>query len=232
MFDDKYTYINDLVSKYQNNKDKESLFLLYDFYKPLFLSSIKRCINKDSRLSVHREDLLSECIFVLEKLINQYDPDLTYFSYFLSTRIDINLLRHITSKFIKEHEESSESIHIEASYDPFNTIDTVLSLESAIKQLPQEQTTVKVSKDRSDSKDRDDKVKQVPTQPTTQKVAQDKKDEKVEKKKSFFGDFDTTKIKDGLSTILLIATGIVAIGLALKLVGKVDILSVIALSIE
>jgi|LauGreDrversion4_2_1035121.scaffolds.fasta_scaffold890149_1 RNA polymerase sigma factor (sigma-70 family) len=139
MFDDKYTYINDLVSKYQNNKDKESLFLLYDFYKPLFLSSIKRCINKDSRLSVHREDLLSECIFVLEKLINQYDPDLTYFSYFLSTRIDINLLRHITSKFIKEHEESSESIHIEASYDPFNTIDTVLSLESAIKQLPQEQ---------------------------------------------------------------------------------------------
>ena len=55
---------------YQNNKDKESLFLLYDFYKPLFLSSIKRCINKDSRLSVHREDLLSECIFVLEKLIN------------------------------------------------------------------------------------------------------------------------------------------------------------------
>jgi RNA polymerase sigma factor (sigma-70 family) len=139
MFDDKYTYINDLVSKYQNNNDKDSLFLLYDFYKPLFLSSIKRCINKDSRLSAYREDLLSECIFVLEKLINQYDPDLTYFSYFLSTRIDINLLRHITSKFIKEHEESNESIHIEASYDPFNTIDTVLSLESAIKQLPEEQ---------------------------------------------------------------------------------------------
>jgi hypothetical protein len=103
--------------------------------------------------------------------------------------------------------------------------------DKKVKQLPQEQTTVKVSKDRSDSKDRDDKVKQVPTQPTTQKVAQDKKDEKVEKKKSFFGDFDTTKIKDGLSTILLIATGIVAIGLALKLVGKVDFLSVIALSI-
>ena len=56
MFDDKYTYINDLVSKYQNNKDKESLFLLYDFYKPLFLSSIKRCINKDSRLSAYREE--------------------------------------------------------------------------------------------------------------------------------------------------------------------------------
>jgi len=64
MFDDKYTYINDLVSKYQNNNDKDSLFLLYDFYKPLFLSSIKRCINKDSRLSAYREDLLSECIFV------------------------------------------------------------------------------------------------------------------------------------------------------------------------
>jgi hypothetical protein len=103
--------------------------------------------------------------------------------------------------------------------------------DKKVKQLPQEQTAVKVSKDRTDSRERDDKIKKVPTQPTTQKVAKDKSDDKAEKKKSFFGDFDTTKIKDGLSTILLIATGIVAIGLALKLVGKVDFLSVIALSI-
>ncbi len=42
---------------------------------------------------------------------------------------------------------------------------------------------------------------------------------------------NTSKIKDGLTSILLIAVGVLAIGLALKLVGPVDILSVIAISV-
>lgn len=40
-----------------------------------------------------------------------------------------------------------------------------------------------------------------------------------------------SKIKDGLQTIMLIAVGVLAIGLAFKIIGKVNILSVIALSI-
>lgn len=39
------------------------------------------------------------------------------------------------------------------------------------------------------------------------------------------------KIKDGLGTIMLIAVGVLAIGLAFRLIGKVDFFSVIALSI-
>lgn len=39
------------------------------------------------------------------------------------------------------------------------------------------------------------------------------------------------KIKDGLGLILMIAVGVLAIGLAFKIIGKVDVLSVIALSI-
>ena len=106
----------------------------------------------------------------------------------------------------------------------------VKTQQQKVKEMPKEQTTVKMSKERSEDRQQD-KVKTLPADTTTQKVAKDKKEEKVEKKKSFFGDMDTSKIKDGISTILLIATGVVAIGLALKLIGKVDFLSVIALSI-
>jgi hypothetical protein len=106
----------------------------------------------------------------------------------------------------------------------------VKAQQQKVKEMPKEQTAVKLSRERSEDKQQD-KVKTLPADTTTQKVAKDKKDERVDKKKSFFGDMDTSKIKDGISTILLIATGVVAIGLALKLIGKVDFLSVIALSV-
>ena len=41
-----------------------------------------------------------------------------------------------------------------------------------------------------------------------------------------------SKIKDGVSTVLLIAAGVLAIGVAFKMIGQVDFLSVIALSIS
>jgi hypothetical protein len=48
--------------------------------------------------------------------------------------------------------------------------------------------------------------------------------------------FDTasdkkSKVKDGVNTVLLIAAGVLAVGLAFKIIGQVDFLSVIALSI-
>ena len=87
---DKYQRINELIYRIKN-KDTDALSELFDFYKPLFLSSIKRCIAKEPKFSEYKEDMLQESFFVLEKLVNDYDPDLTYFSYFISTRIDINL---------------------------------------------------------------------------------------------------------------------------------------------
>ena len=101
-----------------------------------------------------------------------------------------------------------------------------------VKNIPQEPTPVKVSKDKKverEEKDRDDgKVKKVSSgKPTTEEVSK----KKEEKKPGFFGDMDTKKIKDGISAVLIIATGIIAIGLALKLVGKIDFLSVIGLAL-
>ena len=40
-----------------------------------------------------------------------------------------------------------------------------------------------------------------------------------------------TKVKDGVNTVLLIASGVLAIGIAFKMIGQVDFLSVIALSV-
>ena len=88
---DKYQHINELIDRIKN-KDTDALSELFDFYKPLFLSSIKRCIAKEPKFSEYKEDMLQESFFVLEKLVNDYDPDLTYFSYFISTRIDLMVL--------------------------------------------------------------------------------------------------------------------------------------------
>ncbi len=41
MTEDKYEIINDLIKEYKEKKNQALLFELLDFYKPLFLSSVK-----------------------------------------------------------------------------------------------------------------------------------------------------------------------------------------------
>jgi hypothetical protein len=135
---DKYQHINILIEKIKN-KNTEALSELFDFYKPLILSSIKRCIAKEPKLSEYREDMLQEGFFVLEKLVNDYDPDLTYFSYFISTRIDINLFRKcqhlIESNEIVDMSEKYEGVET----DPFNKLETKIVLDDAIDLLNEKQ---------------------------------------------------------------------------------------------
>jgi len=134
VYDDRYVYINELVAKVKQN-DGEALGELYEFYKPLFLCSMQRCLNKEPRLIPFREDIKSECFLVLKKLVDQYDSRLTYFSYFLSTRLDINLLRTSVDKFLDGDSESSEFIQESASYDPFNKVEIAISLNAAMEKL-------------------------------------------------------------------------------------------------
>lgn len=134
MTEHNYDEINNLLRAYKLG-DGSALFKLYEFYKPLFISSVKRIVQKENRLLIQREDILSDCIFVLKKLIEQYDPSLSYFSYFLSTRIDINLFRYATDKYFPK-EELYEEVHVQEDFsDPFNKIITVISLQDAMKQL-------------------------------------------------------------------------------------------------
>lgn len=138
VYEDRYTYINELVVKAKHN-DGEALGELYEFYKPLFLCSIQRCLSKENRLIPYKEDIKSECYLVLKKLVDQYDSRLTYFSYFLSTRIDINLFRVSVEKFLDGNSESSENIQESASYDPFNRVEITVSLNAALKKLNDKQ---------------------------------------------------------------------------------------------
>jgi RNA polymerase sigma factor (sigma-70 family) len=141
MAENNYDEINKLLYKYKAGHE-EALFELYEFYKPLFISSVKRIVQKESRLSPHREDILSDCIFVLKKLIEQYDPKLSYFSYFLSTRIDINLFRYSNDKYFPKEELTEDDYFPEEYEDPFNKIDNVICIHQAMEQLDEKSKEV------------------------------------------------------------------------------------------
>jgi RNA polymerase sigma factor (sigma-70 family) len=134
MADQNYNEINKLLYQYKAGNDL-ALYELYEFYKPLFISSVKRILYKEPRLSPYREDILSDTLFVFIKLIDQYDPKLSYFSYFLSTRIDINLFRYISDKYFPK-EELVEEVEFQEQYDdPFNKIDNVICIHQAFEKL-------------------------------------------------------------------------------------------------
>lgn len=138
MSDNKYQEINNLVSQYKQG-DKEVIFDLYEFYRPLLSASVKRCIARESHLQSFREDLVEDSFFVFEKLLEQYDPNLTYFSYFISTRIDINLFRHATDKYKPLVSLDDDVDFKKQVYDPFNRIDDMIVIESALNQLNEKQ---------------------------------------------------------------------------------------------
>lgn len=141
MQENNYNEINKLLYKYKAGNE-DALFDLYEFYKPLFISSIKRILQKESRFSIHKEDLFSDCIIVLKKLIDQYDPKLSYFSYFLSTRIDINLFRYANDKYFPREEISENEYFPEEYEDPFNKIDNVICIHQALDQLSEKSREV------------------------------------------------------------------------------------------
>ena len=95
------------------------------------------------------------------------------------------------------------------------------------KILDQQNTILKIleSKDKKNSNPNNTVSKKINTNTnTTQELSK-------EDKSSLFKGLDTSKVKDGVATVLTIALGIVAIGLALKVVGKVDFVSVMTLAL-
>lgn len=77
-----------------------------------------------------------------QKLIDQYDPKLSYFSYFLSTRIDINLFRYATDKYFPKEEVSEDEFFPEEFDDPFNKIDNAICIHQAMDQLDEKSREV------------------------------------------------------------------------------------------
>ena len=77
MFYDDYTHIDSLVERVREN-NSDALWELFDFYKPVINSCVR--IVHSRYKSVEKDDLLSECIFILKDLCQKYDRDKSYFS--------------------------------------------------------------------------------------------------------------------------------------------------------
>ena len=137
MIDEHYTYINELVKKIKED-ETSALFELFSFYKPLIFSAITRCLAKDKNLISYKEDLVHESIFVLQKLSKNYDPALSYFSYYLSIRIDHALLSHFKSAFDVKPEPIELPV-IHTYFDPFNRVNNETVIDEAMDQLNENQ---------------------------------------------------------------------------------------------
>ena len=137
MIDEHYVYINSLVDNIKAGQNKH-LHELFAFYKPLILSAIRRCCNKEKALYSHRDDLNNESLFVLKMLVEKYDKDLSYFSYYLSTRIDHALLAHFKATFLPKI-ETRDYNEVHHSYDPFDKIINEIVIGEALEKLNEKQ---------------------------------------------------------------------------------------------
>lgn len=79
------------------------------------------------------------------------------------------------------------------------------------------------------------KDKTIEINKNTEKILKAINDQKKQKESGMFGEIsdnkNKNKIVDGVKTVILIAAGVLAIGMAFKIIGKVDFLSVVALGL-
>lgn len=143
MFESNYKYINDLVDKVKAG-DMAALYHICDYYQPLIKASIARVIRKDSRFTSYKEDLYTEVFLIFKYFCEQFDSNLSYFSYFVSTRIDaylINKVKQLCGVSDKVTLQTLDEIHSESPssiYDPFNKFYDNKIIETCVNELPQD----------------------------------------------------------------------------------------------
>jgi len=148
VLDAQYQYINELVVKTKSG-DTQSLEELAQYYRPLILASIKRCVVREPRLQSYREDIEQEAYLILNELVQQYDETISLFSYYLLTRLDYRILsrarrfigKNTSGQGVEETLFSNMPDHWEPMYvaDPFNRLGLQEALTTAIEQLSQPQ---------------------------------------------------------------------------------------------
>ena len=149
---------------------------------------------------------------------------------------DINVLNGNIIKRVKGLNSQMESGQLESEIDQVS--ESILNTSKISSNILDTQKEILISQSRIsddigniankkyDIVYKKEKVENVTN--TTESLGKENK-----KSESFFGSIkDKTKdIKSGISTIVLIAAGVLAVGMAFKLIGSVDIKSVLALSI-
>jgi RNA polymerase sigma factor (sigma-70 family) len=134
---DNYEEINKLVEKAKNN-DSVSLNELYEFYTPLIRTSIRRCTIKYNSIR-YVDDVIQESYFIFKKLVELYDPELSFFSYYLATRIDRAIVNLIKCKFTYLEEIDEKEIQELKTYDPYNKVLDKIILKDAMLKLNDKQ---------------------------------------------------------------------------------------------
>ena len=141
----RYQYINDLVLKSQKG-DVQALADIAEFYAPLIVASVTRCIAREPKLKTKREDVEAETFLILKQLVENYDPSLSYFSYYLSTRLDHAILNRCRQVILGNRASGAGVEEISFSEmpstwepkshdDPFGRIRSAEAIHEAIQQL-------------------------------------------------------------------------------------------------
>lgn len=135
LYNNDYAYIDSLVEKVKS-EDSDSLFELFDYYKPLIGFAVNQMTKRYSNLD--KDDLTSDSIFILKDLCIKYDKDKCYFTYYLETRFRPYLLSKIKSQYISKLDivsldEAEESLFVDdyfvTDFDPIKQAFEKLSPE-------------------------------------------------------------------------------------------------------
>ena len=134
----------------------------------------------------------------------------------------------VEKQFIDNLQNFTESLEniVELLKQQAEKGDAINNFLSAMDNAKISDVTIQMAEVLKVSKETNDRTKQ---------ILQEIKESRKQKEKGMFDKIETKdnkkKIVDGIQTVILIAGGVLAIGLAFKIIGKVDFLSVIALSL-
>ncbi len=94
-----YEYIDELVVQAKNDNN-DALLSIINFYQPLLHTSIRYCVSRYPHAKCYTEDIEADLYLIMRELVRQYDSSLSFFSYFLSTRIDYAVQSHVRKTYL------------------------------------------------------------------------------------------------------------------------------------
>jgi RNA polymerase sigma factor (sigma-70 family) len=94
-----YQYIDDLVARIQSGDDA-ALTELIGFYRPMLRTAVKYCTNRYPALAPYDEDLWADLYLIVRELVHQYDHQQSFFSWYLSTRLEYALQSHARKTYL------------------------------------------------------------------------------------------------------------------------------------
>lgn len=134
--------INSLVASAQSG-NVEAMSELHEFYQPLIKASIRKCLFIESSLNRYKDDLVSIASIEFIKLVENYDINRSFFSYYVSNRLFPNLLKNSKELLNKNSNHLTNEINFSdmpklwdpEMDDPFGQIELRMVIQEALSEL-------------------------------------------------------------------------------------------------